>query len=87
MSRVLLTVLLLLTLGAGVAGAEYWGSSASTKYHFRHCWWAKTINKEYLVRFATADAAFRAGYTPCSKCRPPVTDRQPDARPARGKGP
>ena len=83
MTRVLLAVVFLLTICCGSAFSEYWGSSASDKYHYRNCWWARMIKKGYLVRFATAEEAFRAGYTPCEKCRPPVTDKQ---RQPKGRG-
>lgn len=87
MKTLLLTAFLLVTLCCGVSLAEYWGSSESSRYHYGRCWWRKTIKKEYLVRFASADEAFRAGYTPCGKCRPPVTDKRPVPNAANRKTP
>ncbi len=76
MMRLLLTAILLTTLLGGTAWAEFWGSSASNRYHFKRCQWTQKIRKEYLVRFDTADKAVQAGYLPCEKCRPPLTERR-----------
>lgn len=88
MTRLLLTAILLTALLATTARAEFWGSSASNRYHFKRCQWTPKIRKEYLVRFDTADQAVKAGYRPCEKCRPPLTERrsQPPAD-ERRKGP
>lgn len=76
MVRLSLTAILLTTLLAGTALAEFWGSSSSNRYHFKRCQWTPKIRKEYLVRFDTADQAVKAGYRPCEKCRPPLTERR-----------
>lgn len=89
MTRALLAVVLLFMF-SGTALAEFWGSSASNRYHFKRCQWTRKIRKEYLVRFETADQAVRAGYRPCEKCLPPLTERRgqqpsPAERPAQGQ--
>jgi hypothetical protein len=76
MTKLLLAASLLTALLATTARAEFWGSSASNRYHFKRCQWTPKIRKEYLVRFDTADLAVRAGYRPCEKCRPPLTERR-----------
>ena len=76
MVRLLLLATLLTTLLASTALAEFWGSSASNRYHFKRCQWTQKIRKEYLVRFDTADQAVKAAYLPCEKCRPPLTEKR-----------
>lgn len=76
MLRIVLTVIVLTTLCVSVAWAEFWGSSSSNRYHFKRCQWTQKIMKEYLVRFDTADQAVKAGYRPCEKCRPPLTEKR-----------
>jgi len=48
------------------------GSKKSDKYHWPTCRHAKTIRPENEIWFESAEAARKAGYTPCGVCRPPT---------------
>ncbi len=87
MLRLLLLTILLSSLFVSTALAEFWGSSSSNRYHFKRCQWTQKIRKEYLVRFDTADQAVKAGYLPCEKCRPPLTEKRSQPSPPGQQAP
>ena len=92
MIRMLIVAIILMICCTGMARAEVFGSSSSNRYHFKNCQWSKKIRKEYLVRFDTTDKAVAAGYLPCERCRPPLSEKRahpPASRqnPARDKQP
>jgi methylphosphotriester-DNA--protein-cysteine methyltransferase len=70
--RRLISILLLLFVLVPVAiGAEFWGSSRSSKYHFPSCRWAQKISPQNLIKFSSPSDAQKHGYVPCKVCRPP----------------
>lgn len=50
-------------------GKEYVGSKRSNKYHLPGCRWAKRINPENEIWFASAEDAEAHGYKPCGTCQ------------------
>ncbi|MBF0569576.1 MAG: hypothetical protein HQL18_02230 [Candidatus Omnitrophica bacterium] len=57
----------------GLASAEdLIGSKNSDKYHLATCATAQKITADNKVTFKDAEAALKAGYAPCQKCKPPV---------------
>jgi len=50
---------------------KFVGSTASGKYHFPDCRWAKRISVRNLIEFNSAEEAKNAGYEACKACSPP----------------
>jgi hypothetical protein len=51
---------------------QFVGSKGSDVYHYPTCTYAKNIKTENLVTFVDAQDAVSKGYSPCSKCHPPL---------------
>ena len=51
--------------------AGYVASKGGEKYHTTDCPVAKKITADKLVKFATPEAAVKAGYSACKACNPP----------------
>ncbi len=71
-----LFVLIPLTLHA--ADHNYVASKFSIRYHFPTCKRALRIQEQNRVIFNTAEEAVKAGYIPCSVCKPPTKDKGQD---------
>ncbi len=68
--------LMLLLSGVAMAqetGAGYVASKGGEKFHVVSCPVAKKIPAEKLVKFASPEAAIKAGYTACKTCNPPTS--------------
>jgi TRAP-type transport system periplasmic protein len=52
--------------------AEFSASKTSDRYHFPNCKWAKKIKPAKLLKFQTPEDAIKAGYKPCTVCKPPT---------------
>jgi methylphosphotriester-DNA--protein-cysteine methyltransferase len=72
--RAILVAVILAASFAFAADFKYVGSKKSDKYHYPTYKWAKKINPENLVTFASAKDAQTAGYVPCKVCKPPHFD-------------
>lgn len=54
--------------------ARYVGSKTSNRYHFPDCKWAKLIQPERLLGFASVEEARKTHPIACPACRPPVAE-------------
>jgi hypothetical protein len=57
---------------------KYVASKFSIKYHLPTCKRALRIQEQNKVTFDTAEEAVKAGYFPCSVCKPPTKDKGQD---------
>ena len=53
---------------------KYVASKFSIQYHLLTCKKAGRIQEQNRVTFKSAEEAVRAGFTPCSHCKPPTKD-------------
>ncbi|MDQ7826388.1 MAG: Ada metal-binding domain-containing protein [Candidatus Eremiobacteraeota bacterium] len=67
-----LLFLIMLVAASPRPGYSYVGSTLaeSRKFHVFDCQWAKKIKEKNAVYFKTRSEALKAGYSPCSVCRP-----------------
>ena len=49
---------------------DYVGNKSSGVFHYASCSGAETMNEKNRVEFSTRQEAIKAGYTPCSSCKP-----------------
>ena len=71
MKRITLSLFTILFFAAAaLAAPQYVASQKQAPFHLTSCRWAKKINRENLVEFATRDAAIKAGHRPCQVCKP-----------------
>ena len=52
------------------ANIGYVGNSSSHKFHYANCSTLKKMNPKNRVNFSSRDAAIKAGYVPCKRCKP-----------------
>ncbi len=55
---------------------KFVGNSETKKFHKPSCEWAKKMNKENKVEFASTADAKKAGYEPCKVCLPEKTAKK-----------
>ena len=67
-------LLLFVPLAIYAENEKYVASKFSIQYHLSTCKKARRIQEQNRVTFNSAEEATRAGYIPCSLCRPPTKD-------------
>lgn len=75
MKKIMLTFLAFLVFSLVLlpddAGAEYYGSRTSNKYHYKTCPYFSKIKPSKRIVFKTTEEAAGSGYVPCPVCQPP----------------
>lgn len=73
MRRIVILSLCLLIVAVALTGCAkvaYVASKGSDRFHTPTCVWAKQIQSERRITFATREEAVKAGLTPCPVCNP-----------------
>ena len=64
----------LLAAVALAADYKYVAPKRVNKYHYPNCEYAQRADSRLLLQFYSAKEAQAAGYAPCPRCKPPITD-------------
>lgn len=64
-----ISIAILMTATA-FANVGYVGNSSSHKFHLANCSTLKKMNSKNRINFSSREAAIRAGYVPCKRCKP-----------------
>lgn len=62
--------LIILSMATAFANIGYVGNSSSHKFHYANCSTLKKMNPKNRINFSSRDAAIKAGYVPCKRCKP-----------------
>ena len=65
-------VLLILAFASIAFAGDFRASRKSDKFHYPDCRFIRQILEPNLIKFSSPEEAFKAGYTPCKACKPPL---------------